>query len=145
MKTPLRTLPAVFFLAATAALACSPPPNQCIAPAPLPEPPALTYDTAEFIQSMPRCTGSVLEKFPCCARMVAADGRKFWIGSPGATNEVVRFVEALAECEDYVFPDAFLEWRKQERMRSVIMVVVCLVPPMGQWEVSGVFHSCAER
>lgn len=116
MKTPARILASLCILAATAAACCTPPPLPA-------EPPAMTYDTDPAIREMPRCKGTLVEKFPCCALLRAADGAKFWIGSPGATSEVVRFVATLEEGADYEFPQDYLKWRNRGRMRAILTVL----------------------
>ena len=139
MKTPIRILAAVCCIAAPITFACGPVPAGVAAAAPPAEPPAMTYDTAAMIAGMPRFTGTVLEKFPCCARVCTADGTKLWIGSPAATSEVVRFVATLRECEDYVFPDAFLDWQKREQPRPVPMPLAGVSGSEGK-DRSGLFR-----
>ncbi|MEQ1850467.1 MAG: hypothetical protein ABMA01_02630 [Chthoniobacteraceae bacterium] len=113
MKTLLHLLPALCYLAAPVAPADDPPSDDApTAVAQSPDAPALTYDTGERIERMPRCKGVVAEKFPCCALMTAPDGTNFWIGSPAGSSEVVSFVATLKEGRSYAFPDAFLAYRR---------------------------------
>lgn len=82
------------------------------------ESPAMCYDTARRIEEMPACKGRVLELFHGCARIMTADGVKFWIGSPAATSDVVRFVETLREGQEYQFPGKFTDWQRGEAQAS---------------------------
>ena len=44
-----------------------------------------------------------------------ADGKRIYIGSPGATKEVAAFLPTLKVGQTYTFPDAFLDFQKSRR------------------------------
>ena len=71
------------------------------------------YETAEQIKAMSPCKATVEEHHPCYSIFRTADGRKFSIGSPAATQEVVQFLGALKEGRAYRFPDVFRDFQKQ--------------------------------
>ena len=70
------------------------------------------YEMAEEIKAMPPCKATVVHRYPCYSLLRATDGKKFCIGSPGATPEVSRFVETLKDGRTYRFPDAFLSYQR---------------------------------
>jgi hypothetical protein len=72
------------------------------------------YETAKEIQAMPPCKATVVHTYPCYSLLRATDGKKFCIGSPGATPEVGNFVETLKDGQTYKFPAAFLTYQKQQ-------------------------------
>ena len=71
------------------------------------------YETVEEIRAMPPCKARVVQTYPCSSLLRTTDGQKFYIGSPGATSEVSRFIETLNNTVTYSFPDAFLAYQKQ--------------------------------
>jgi hypothetical protein len=71
------------------------------------------YETAEQIKAMSPCKATVEERQPCCLIFRTADGKKFSIGSPAATPEVVQFLGTLKEGNAYKFPGIFLDYQKQ--------------------------------
>jgi len=73
------------------------------------------YDTAEQIQSMPACNAVVVERGPCYVRLRTADGNEFFIGSPAAGADVVKFLEVLKDGQTYKFPDTFQKYQEQRR------------------------------
>ena len=88
----------------------------CVAPTdkyPLGEAPGPVYDTAEQIQAMPACKAVVVERGPCYVRLRTADGSGFFIGSPGAGAELVRFLESLKDGRSYKFPETFRKYREE--------------------------------
>ena len=72
------------------------------------------YERAEEIKTMPPCKATVVQAYPCYSLLRATDGKKFCIGSPGATPEVSRFLETLKPGRTYRFPDAFLTYQQQQ-------------------------------
>ena len=54
----------------------------------------------------------VEQKQPCAACLKTTDCRRLRIGGPGATPEVLAFVQDLEEGQTCRFPNAFLEHRK---------------------------------
>ena len=73
----------------------------------------LEYETAEQIKAMSPCNAAVEERQPCYSIFRTADGKKFSIGSPAATREVVQFLGTLKEGQVYQFPGIFLDYQKQ--------------------------------
>ena len=71
------------------------------------------YETAEQIKAMSPCKATVEERQPCYSIFRTADGKKFSIGSPAATREVVQFLGTLKEGQVYKFPGTFLDYQKQ--------------------------------
>ena len=63
---------------------------------------------------MPSCAAKVEEFGPCFARLSTEDGRVLSVGSPGASPEVVGFVQTLRKGETYLLPDAFMEYQKKQ-------------------------------
>jgi hypothetical protein len=76
---------------------------------------APVYDTAEQIQTMPACKAVVVERGPCYVYLGTADGNGFFIGSPAAGADVVRFLEVLKDGRTYKFPDTFQKYQEQRR------------------------------
>jgi hypothetical protein len=64
---------------------------------------------------MPSCTAKVEEIAPCYARLSTEDGRVLYVGSPGASLEVVGFVNTLQKGKTYFLPDAFMEYQKRSK------------------------------
>jgi len=73
------------------------------------------YDTTERIKAMPRCEASVNYKSPCAVGLISADGKRFYIGSPGATLEVTKFLPTLQSGHTYTLPDVFLDYQKYRK------------------------------
>lgn len=84
-------------------------------PQPEKEPGPVFYDTAEQIQTMPACRAVVVERGPCYVHLRTEGGNGFFIGSPAAGGDVVRFLEVLQEGRTYKFPDTFQKYQKQHR------------------------------
>ena len=53
------------------------------------------YETAGQIKAMPPCKAAVEEHHSCYSIFTTSDGKKFSIGSPAATREVVQFLQSL--------------------------------------------------
>ena len=73
------------------------------------------YETAEEIQAMPPCQAVVAERGPCFVYLRTAEGKGFYIGSPGCGAEVTRFLDALKDGGTYKFPQTFMEYERQRR------------------------------
>jgi hypothetical protein len=76
-------------------------------------PPGPVYETAGEILAMPPCKGVVVERAPCYVCLRTADGKGFYIGSPGSNEEVTRFLQELKDGRTYKFPDVFVKYQKQ--------------------------------
>ena len=87
----------------------------CASDKPANEADALVYERAEEIKTMPPCKATGMNTYPCYSLLRATDGKKFYIGSPGATREVSRFLETLKLGRTYNFPDSFLTYEQQQR------------------------------
>ena len=57
----------------------------------------------------------VERKEPCAAYLKTEEGGRLCVGGPGATPEVAGFVQFLQEGQIYSFPEAFLEYRKDQK------------------------------
>ncbi len=73
------------------------------------------YDTAEQIRVMPACEAVVVERGPCYVQLKTADGNAFLIGSPGAGDDILQFLEVLKEGQTYKFPQTFRNYQKQRQ------------------------------
>src|SRR6266498_1897347 len=69
-------------------------------------------ETAEQIKAMPPCKATVAEHHGCYSVFRTADGKKFSIGSPAATQDVVQFLQTLKNGRSYEFPSVFLDYQK---------------------------------
>jgi hypothetical protein len=85
----------------------------CVSDKPANETAAPVYEMAQQIEAMPPCKATVVHRYPCYSLLRTTDGKKFCIGSPGATPEVSRFLETLKDGRTYRFPDAFLSYQQQ--------------------------------
>jgi hypothetical protein len=74
-----------------------------------------SYESAEQIKAMPPCKAIVEENHGCYSIFRTLDGKKFSIGSPAATQQVVRFLGTLKEGQTYKFPSVFVDYQKQKR------------------------------
>jgi len=76
------------------------------------------YEYAAQALAMPSCRASMEFVSPCKRRFTTENGREFYIGSPGAEREVMRFLGALEEGEVYYLPRAFVEYRKAQAKQA---------------------------
>src|SRR5688572_10335915 len=65
------------------------------------------YETALQIKGMRPCNARVVERGPCYVHLKSANGKGFYLGSPGSEPEVGRFIAVLKLGPMYRFPDAF--------------------------------------
>jgi hypothetical protein len=72
------------------------------------------YETGEQIKAMPACRATPIHNGVCVFTFKTADGKLFYIGSPGATEEVEHFLHSLEIGKAYDLPGAFLEWQKKQ-------------------------------
>jgi hypothetical protein len=75
---------------------------------------AACYEYAAQVLAMPSCAAKVEELAPCYARLSTEDGRVLYVGSPGASPEVVGFIHTLQKGQTYFLPDAFMEYQKKQ-------------------------------
>jgi hypothetical protein len=73
------------------------------------------YETAEQIRAMFPCRAVVESAAPCSLLLTTADGRVFYLGSPGATGDVSGFLGTLQAGQAYEFPAAFNTYQKTQR------------------------------
>ena len=66
-----------------------------------------------LIKAISPCKATVAEHHACYSIFRTADGKRFSIGSPAATPEVVQFLGTLKEGHAYKFPGVFLDYQKQ--------------------------------
>ena len=76
--------------------------------------PGPVYETAELIKTMPHCKAKVVQRGPCFLYLTTADGKGFYLGSPGSQADVGLFLDTLKDGHRYVFPDAFLQYQKHQ-------------------------------
>ena len=72
-----------------------------------------SYKTAAQLKAIAPRSGTVETRAPCYVVLVASDGSRFRIGSPGNTPEFARFVGSLKEGVVYTFPAALLEYEQR--------------------------------
>jgi len=101
----LGTLAAAMLLTGCATLKDTQQPGK--APGPI-------YETAEQIKAMPPCKAQVVQRAPCFVCLKTTDGKGFHLGSPGSKADVGRFLGVLKDGQRYDFPDAFLEYQKNQ-------------------------------
>lgn len=76
------------------------------------------YEFNAQVLAMPSCFAK-MEKFCTCYALFADNtGRKFYIGSPGASPDVQYFIASLEEGKGYYLPDAFMEFLKKKTIKS---------------------------
>jgi hypothetical protein len=73
------------------------------------------YETVEQIKLMLPCHATVERMAPCYALFTTADGTKFYLGSPGATRDVSRFLSTLQVGQTYEFPAAFIAHQQKQQ------------------------------
>ncbi|MCX7005877.1 MAG: hypothetical protein NTY53_01255 [Kiritimatiellaeota bacterium] len=65
------------------------------------------YESNLQVLAMPSCTAKLEEFCTCFAILTDSEGRKFYIGSPGASEDVEHFIASLKKGEIYYLPAAF--------------------------------------
>lgn len=65
------------------------------------------YESNLQVLAMPSCTAKMEAFCTCYALFADAEGRKFYIGSPGASEDVGQFIASLKEGQLYYLPAAF--------------------------------------
>lgn len=73
------------------------------------------YEYVVQLLAMPSCSAKVEAIGPCYARLSTEDGRVLIVGSPGASWEVVGFVQTLQKGKTYFLPEAFMEYQKKRQ------------------------------
>ncbi len=71
------------------------------------------YGTAREIAAMTPRTATLVGRSPCSSSFTTADGKYFGIGNPGSGALVSHFIWSLKDGQTCKFPDAFLEYQKQ--------------------------------
>ena len=59
---------------------------------------------------MPSCHATMVEPCACFAMFKDDFGRTFYLGSPGASDDVENFIHSLKEGEACYLPEAFMEF-----------------------------------
>lgn len=75
--------------------------------------PGPVYEDAAQIRAMPPCRARVVQRVPCSVYLTTADGRGFYLGSPGSKADVRGFLEILKDGQSYDLPGAFLTYKKK--------------------------------
>ncbi len=65
------------------------------------------YESNIQVLAMPSCTAKMDAFCTCYASFTDAEGRKFYIGSPGASDDVEHFIASLKAGQIYYLPAAF--------------------------------------
>ncbi len=73
------------------------------------------YESNLQVLAMPSCAAKMEAFCTCYALFTDAEGRKFYIGSPGASEDVGHFIASLKEGESYFLPAAFAGFLAQRR------------------------------
>ncbi len=71
------------------------------------------YGTAKEIAEMARCTATLVTSWNGSGYFQTADGKGFLIRVPQGGADIDKFLGTLTEEQTYKFPDAFLEFQKQ--------------------------------
>jgi hypothetical protein len=75
------------------------------------------YEYTAQVLAMPTCEVTMELVSPCERYFRTEYGREFYIGSPGADEEVARFLGTLEEGKSYWMPDAFMKYREAQRKK----------------------------
>ena len=67
---------------------------------------------------MPSCNATVKRDSPCVSRFATETGRVFYIGSPGADEDVGLFLGTLEDGKSYYLPEAFMQYLKAKKAES---------------------------
>jgi hypothetical protein len=73
------------------------------------------YESNIQVLAMPSCTAKMEAFCTCYALFADAEGRKFYIGSPGASEDVEHFIASLKEGESYFLPAAFESFLQEKK------------------------------
>ena len=65
------------------------------------------YESNIQVLAMPSCTAKMEQFCTCYAVFSDTEGRKFYIGSPGASEDVEYFIASLKAGDVYYLPAAF--------------------------------------
>jgi hypothetical protein len=76
------------------------------------------YESNIQVLAMPSCTAKMEAFCTCYAIFTDAEGRKFYIGSPGASEDVEYFIASLQEGKDYFLPAAFESFLQKKSDRQ---------------------------
>ena len=72
------------------------------------------YEYTAQLLAMPSRAATVVDGEPCYRELKDdLDGRIFYIGSPGAADEIEHFIQTLEQGKSYRLPDAFMEWQEK--------------------------------
>jgi hypothetical protein len=80
--------------------------------------PYVVYEHAAQVSAMPSSSATTMEIGPCYAKFETKNGKTFYIGSPGADEEVMHFVATLELGKTYDLPKAFLQYQNQDKSRD---------------------------
>jgi hypothetical protein len=75
------------------------------------------YEYTAQVLAMPSCQATMHFFSPCERRFTTEDGGEFYIGSPGADDQVRGFLGTLEEGKSYRLPHAFMEYRNNQEKR----------------------------
>ena len=76
------------------------------------------YATVEQIKAMAPRTGTLVQRSPCSSYFTTADGKGFVIGDPGSGEQVSQFIWTLKDSCRYAFPEAFLDYLKENESKK---------------------------
>ena len=73
------------------------------------------YEYVAQVLAMPSCSATVVERSPCVTTFKTPQGRMFYIGSPGAADEVRVFLQTLQDGNSYYLPEAFMQFLDKKK------------------------------
>ena len=76
------------------------------------------YESNIQVLAMPSCAAKMEQFCTCYALFADAEGRTFYIGSPGASEDVEYFIASLKEGESYFLPAAFERFLREKSDRQ---------------------------
>jgi len=76
------------------------------------------YESNLQVLAMPSCTAKMEQFCTCYALFSDTEGRKFYIGSPGASEDVEYFIASLKAGGVYVLPAAFESFLREKADRQ---------------------------
>ncbi len=99
-------------------------------------------DTAAEIRAMPRCRATVEGHHSCYSEFRTTDGQRFYIGSPAASLEVVRFLRTLQPGPAYEFPGIFHAYEKTIPTYETAAQIKAMPPCQATVECVGARDAC---
>jgi hypothetical protein len=80
-----------------------------------PPPPPATYEFNAQVLAMASCNATMMDDCACYALFKDDSGRTFYLGSPGASEDVEHFIHSLKVGEACYLPHAFMEFLDNQK------------------------------